>query len=479
MWWFLAGALLGGIGVWWVHLKARRENVRLDEEKQMLQQEKQIVVEFMHNLVEAMGEGVDRKELFNRIVKAATLSTGAMSAAVFQRGEDDSLRGAAMQGLFPPQKKQAKSQASAPATRARLIERIFRSESYALGEGLMGAVAESGKAILIEDAERDTRVYQHEDASLRVRSIIAAPIMFRRRVLGVLAVVNPADGMAFNQTDFSLVQSLADQAAMVIQNSDLIHLQIEKNKMDFDLTLASSIQGMLLPASFPKTRHLEIDACYQPAQKIGGDLYDILSLEDGRYGFAIADVSGKGVPASLLMTICQTNFRHYARRFDSPAEVLRALNAEIAGEIRQDMFVTMTYVIVDTEREELTFSRAGHELPLLLQKDPFNGGFNAQMLQTEGMAVGMVPPEVFDAVLVDKTVPFRPGDILVLYTDGVTEAANREGAEFSSARLADVVSSLRDRSAHGLNQGIIASVERFGGTTDLLDDLTLIAVKRL
>ncbi|MGF1483439.1 MAG: SpoIIE family protein phosphatase [Opitutales bacterium] len=479
MWWFLFGALVGGLCIWWFGLKLRRDNVRLDEEKQMLQQEKQIVVEFMHNLVEAMGEGVSRQELFNRIVKAATLSTGALSAAVFQRNDDDILRGVAMQGLFPPQKKPDDSNKPGPGTRSRMIERIFRSETYALGEGLIGTVAETGLAVLIEDAEHDPRVFQNEDASLRIRSIIVAPIMFRRRVLGVLAVVNPADGMDFNQTDFSLVQSLADQAAMVIQNSDLVHLQIEKNKMDFDLTLASSIQGMLLPATFPKTESLEIDACYQPAQKIGGDLYDILTLEDGRYGFAIADVSGKGVPASLMMTICQTNFRHYARRYDSPAEVLRALNEEISGEIRQDMFITMTYVIVDTQREELTLSRAGHELPMLLQKDPYNGSFKVQMVQTEGMAVGMVPPDVFDAVLVDKTVPFRSGDILILYTDGVTEAANREGAEFSSARLADVVSSLRDRSAHGLNQGIISSVERFGGTSNLMDDLTLIAVKRL
>ncbi len=473
---FLAGAALGAFLVWLLYLSARRECVRLDEERQHLQQEKQIVVEFMHNLVEAIGEGVGRQELFQRIVHAAILSTGALSACVFERVGQDKLQGVAVEGLFPPQRALPEPSREKLATRTKFIEQVLKSEVYEMGEGLIGSVAKTAKAQLIEDATKDPRVVHHDDPALTVRSIIVAPVMFRKKVLGVLAVANPADGLAFNETDYSLVQSLAEQAAMAIHNADFMQLQIEKNKIDFDLSLASSVQGLLLPRTFPELSALDIDACYRPAQKVGGDLYDVMRIDEHRVGFAIADVSGKGVSASLLMAICQTNLRHFARQYESPADVLRAINREMSGEIRQDMFITIIYAIVDTAKNEITLARAGHELPLLLREGE-SGKLALRAVGSEGMALGMVPGELFDVIIADKTVPFVPGDIFVLYTDGVTETVNEEGTEFSSARLAEVVKNLRERPAREINQGILTSVERFAGTLRPADDFTLIAVK--
>lgn len=474
---FLLGIACGAGAIWFLYLSSRRENVKLDEEKQLLQQEKQIVVEFMHNLVEAIGAGVGRAELFQRIVHAAILSTGALSACVFEKEGNNKLRGVAVEGLFPPQKPLPEKTKKKIATRAKFIEQVLKSESFDMGEGLVGSVARSGKAVLVEDAVKDPRVVQHEDSSLVVRSIIVAPIMFRENVLGVLAVANPADGLAFNQTDFSLVQSLAEQAAMAIHNADLMKVQIEKNKLDFDLNMASSIQSMLLPREFPAELSLDIDAFYRPAQKIGGDLYDIFPIDDHRVALAIADVSGKGVPAALLMAICQTNLRHFARQCDTPAEVLRAMNKAMSGEIRQDMFITLICAVIDTRKDEITFARAGHELLLHMTQDPESGEFSTNTVGAQGMAVGMVPPEIFDEMIVDKTIPFKKDDIIVLYTDGVTEAANEDGTEYSENRLRDVVTTLRDRSARELNEWIVSSVERYTGENQFMDDLTLISVK--
>jgi len=475
---FILGLLLGSLGGFlFYRLSVRRQRQKLEEDIQMLQQEKQIVVEFMHNLVEAIGDGVNRDELFQRIVHAAILSTGALSACVFER-KGNELRGVAVEGLFPPQRPLPESSAEKISTRAKFIEGILRSEVFTVGEGVIGSVAKSGKALLIEDAKSDPRVVQHADPSLQVRSLVVAPIPFREEVLGVLAVANPADGLAFNETDFSLIESLAEQAGLAIHNSDLMQVQMDKQKLDFDIAMASSIQGMILPSVFPQMPGLDIDAFYRPAQKIGGDLYDVFKVDDNRVGFAIADVSGKGVPASLLMAICQTNLRHFAREFDSPAEILRQMNREMTPEMRQDMFITLIYAVLDVKKGELTMARAGHELLLLVHNDPkANGDARTELVGAEGMAIGMVPSEIFDMVIEDRVIPFGPGDTAVFYTDGITEASNREGAEFSDKRLSEVALSLRERGAKAINEGVVSTVERFTGGSMFMDDLTLITVK--
>ncbi len=473
---FLLGLALGAGSLWLLFLASRRQIVRLREEKQMLQQEKQIVVEFMHNLVEDIGEGMSREQLFKSMVHAAILSTNALSACVFNRTSDDKLQGVAVEGLFPPQKELPKTSTDKLSTRAKFIEQVLKSEVYEMGEGIIGSVAKSGKPVLIEDATQDPRVVQHTDSSLMVRSLIVAPITFRKELIGVLAVANPSDGMAFTETDFSLVESIAEQAGMAIHNADLMKIQIEKNKLDFDISMASSIQGMILPKKFPEIEGLDIAALYRPAQKIGGDLYDVFELESGKLGIAVADVSGKGIPASLLMAICQTNLRRFAKEFECPGEVLKALNREVGPEMRQDMFVTFVYGIIDPVAKTLTLARAGHELPLLLHHNK-NGEVVVNPVGSEGMAIGMVPPELFDMIIEVKTVPFNSRDIVVFFTDGITEAANRDGVEFSDLRLRETIKTLRERSATELNDGIVSSVERFTGSSVFADDLTLMTVR--
>jgi len=476
---FVLGLLVGGLTGWLCFRTVlRRQRDWLEEDIELLQQEKQIVVEFMHNLVEAIGDGVDRSELFKRIVHAAILSTGALSACVFERSADGKLRGVAVEGLFPPQRPIPPGTKNEYSTRTRFIESILRSEVFALGEGVIGSVAESGKAVLIENAGADPRVVQHDDPSLQVRSLVVAPIPFRSEILGVLAVANPADGLAFNQTDFSLIESLAEQAGLAVHNADLMQVQMDKQRLDFDIEMASSIQNMILPKKFPATQGLEIDAFYRPSQKIGGDLYDVFELDEHRIALAIADVSGKGVSASLLMAICQTHLRHFARTIDSPAEILRRLNREMGPEMRQDMFITLIFAIADLRRDTLTMARAGHELLLMVHGDS-NGGASGELIGSEGMALGMVPSSIFDTVIVDRVVPFRAGDTAVFYTDGVTEAINRNGVEYSGGRLQELVCALSDHSAREVNRSIVAAVEQFTGGDTFIDDLTLLTVRRV
>ena len=193
----------------------------------------------------------------------------------------------------------------------------------------------------------------------------------------------------------------------------------------------------------------------------------------------MADVSGKGMPASLLMAICRTNLQQIAPRHDSPARVLSAGEPRHGRGVCRGMFITIIYAMVDVAENTVTFARAGHELPLFSRRDPATGQPLSEFVGSEGMPVGMVDPAMFDSVIADQTVPFVPGDSLVLYTDGVTEAANDEDKEFSGSRLADALRELRNRSAGEITDGILDHVRRFSGQDHHRDDLTLVTVKRV
>ena len=475
---FLLGALLGLLAGLWQLRRARREAEQFAEDRQLVQQEKQIVVDFMHDMVEALGENLSRNELLQRIVHAAILSTGALSACLFERTPQGTLRGAAVEGLFPPQRPLPESLRHKATTRARFLEQILRSEEFPADEGIVGLVAATGQALLIADAATDERVVKHDDPALKVNSLIAAPVVFRGESYGVLCVVNPADGLPFNENDFSLVRSLAEQAGMAVHNQGLLRFQLEKRQLDLDLALARSIQQLLLPHEAPVISGLALDTRYRAAQQVSGDLYDLIPLAGGRLGVAVADVSGKGLAASLLMAICRTNLRQLAQHHDSPAAVLTEVNRAMSGEMRQGMFITMIYAIVDPARSEICFARAGHELPLLL-RGAASGGGCPEYLDSEGMPVGLVPTEAFQPVLEEKRVPFVGGDVFVLYTDGLTEAPNAAGQEFSGARLADMVRNLGARLPAAINDGIIEAVQRFTGQEQHHDDFTLVTIRRI
>lgn len=474
---FLVVAVAILIYFYWRASVAQKALRTARDETFLLKQERQMVIEFMHNMVEAMGEGTRREDLFERITHAAVKSTGALTAAVFENVDGQLLRCAAIEGLFPPHRPLSSDVIGSMRTRTKFVEEILRSESFPIGEGVVGGVAQRRKGILIRDAFADHRIFQHSDEALQVYSVIAAPILFRNELIGVLCVANPANRQPFTDVDFSLVENLAEHAGMALHNSANIHSLLEKNKLDVDITLAANIQRLLLPRSFPDLKQLDIAATYILAQKVGGDLYNVVQIDDHRIGVAIADVSGKGIPGSLMMAITQTHLRHFAMRMQSPSEVLLAMNEELmSAGMRKEMFITFVYAIIDTEAGTLTLARAGHELPLIVRRQA-EAESVVERVDSPGMALGMVDNRIFGRTLKDVSVPFLPGDTLFLYTDGITETANTDGKEFSYARLADILQTEVGTSAQDLNDTILDQVARFCERDHYDDDLTMVTVR--
>lgn len=479
IWPLLIGLVVGALLVFVPLAAARRREDRVEEENQRLAEDRRRLLDFMHLMAEALGEGAGAQALRQRIVHASILCTGALSACIFERTERNTMRGVAVEGLFPPHRPLAQSAEEKPLTRAKFIERVLKSEEFPIGEGIVGRVARTGRGELLADAAADARVVKHHDPALAVRSVIAVPLVFRDRFFGVLAVTNPAGDRPFSEADYVLMKSLAEQAALALHNAEFLHLQIERRQLDLDLSLASGIQQMLLPQQSVALAGLDFDARYTPAQKVGGDLYDIFVLSESRLGVVVADVSGKGIPASLLMAICRTHFRQIVPRHRSPAEVLRELNRTLLADIQGGLYVTMLYAVIDVAQQEVTFARAGHELPLFARRDRATGTHRVDYVGSEGMPLGLVPDDIFAEAIADCTEPFRSGEVLVLYSDGLTEAPNEEGKEFSGARLADAVRAAYARPAREMNDGILDALRRFTGEAPARDDFTLVTVKRV
>ncbi len=475
---FTAGLL---IGILLLLVYRKREFVKraaLEDEKFRLEQEKEIVVDFMHNLAVAIGEGVARKDLYQRIAHTAVITTGAMSACVYEKLSNGRLQGVAIEGLFPPQRALRERMGESEEPRVRFLERVLSSEILEEGEGIVGEVAKTGKPVFVEDARNDPRIIKHTDPSLYVRSMVFSPLVHNEKVLGVLAVSNPSNGLSFSEMDHSLVNSLAEQAALAINNSDAMNLRFAKSRMDSDLSLAKNVQELFLTQKFPNCKGLEVDAIYLPSLQVGGDFYDFYKLTSNKFAVSIADVSGKGVPASLLMALCQTHLRHLVTKNRTPSEVLSRLNLELEKRIRDDMFITLFLAIIDTQKDLISYARAGHE-PALLGTTSGEENHLVKKLHGRGMALGMVPSELFDEMIEDCEFPFKENDTLVLYTDGVTEAANAEKQEFGIERLSSFLASNSKNSAKSLNKNLVRFLNEFSSVETERDDVTLLTVKRI
>ena len=225
MFWLpLIGFVLGALALLpWLR-RARRAADWAVEESQRFGQDRERLLEFMHLMTEALGEGLSRPELQQRIVHAAIVCTDALSACLFERTGHGTMRGAAVEGLFPPHRPLSAEAKAKLGTRAKFIEEVLKSEEFPVGEGIVGRVAATGRGELLADAVADSRIVKHDDPALAVRSVIAVPLAFRGRSFGVLAVTNPAGDRPFTAAEFSLIESLAEQAALALHNAEVLQI---------------------------------------------------------------------------------------------------------------------------------------------------------------------------------------------------------------------------------------------------------------
>ena len=239
--------------------------------------------------------------------------------------------------------------------------------------------------------------------------------------------------------------------------------------------VARRAQEQMLPDKPPIVPGVEIAAVCQPAREVGGDLFDFLQLPNGRIGIVVADVSGKGVPAALYMTLTKGLLASVAETTSDPAEIVREVNRHLYVACKRKMFVTLLLGVVDPQSRTFAYVRAGHNPPV------WRNGTNGEttLLGARGIGLGLTSGELFDRTLELEEIVLRPSDLLLLYSDGISEAMNEAREEYGETRLKDVASRADGMSAEKVKDLILADVRSFLGRTPPQDDQTLVVVRVL
>ncbi|GMV98467.1 MAG: hypothetical protein AMXMBFR83_28170 [Phycisphaerae bacterium] len=284
--------------------------------------------------------------------------------------------------------------------------------------------------------------------------------------MGVLRVYT-GEIHVFSPFEEALLRAVAAQAAAAVINARLLAEAIEAERYARQIAYAGEVQRRMIPSAPPVLPNLEIGAVYRPTYRVGGDLYDFILLPKGNLGIVIADVSGKGVPASLLMASLRSALRVYAYFTYDIDRILSEVNRHVCRETTTGEFVTGFYGVVTPDGRRLTYCNAGHDPPLRLR----NGRIDR--LTRGGMALGVDCTAVFEREVLD----LKPGDVLLFYTDGAVEALNFNDERFGRERLEESLIRHADQPAQHAAQNILWDIRRFRGLADRTDDVTLVVMK--
>ena len=347
------------------------------------------------------------------------------------------------------------------------LEEKFRLK---MGEGIAGSVAASGKPEIVNDPQNDARFAKRFDKSTGfvTRAILCVPMKARGKVIGVLQAINPLQREGFSLGDLELFETFADQAAIAIENAQLHGEIVKQEKAKQALKIAHEIQQNFLPDLANHKFGIDLCALSLPAFDVGGDLYDVIALDRDRVGDVLGDVSGKGVPAALYMVRAMSEYRFLAPQAKDPAELLTALNARLAVNSPFGMFLTMICLLIDRNTNTVQYSSAGH-LPILLRKAA--DGKTEILKGAQSPPLGLMPETAFFL----NTVHLESGDALFLYTDGVVEARDKNGKEYTIERLAECAKGEAD-SATAYSERIFEEVRKFTTGADQHDDITALTV---
>lgn len=325
----------------------------------------------------------------------------------------------------------------------------------------------SGRVVYVEDVATDTRIqYPAEARRLGIVSMLTTGLIYRGQPVGVIRVYTDRR-RRFRKAQRDLLRAVAYQAATAIVHAQLAEERLRNAETQRQLALAGELQQRMIRLAPPHHRGLQTALAFHPTYEVAGDFCDFLTLADGRLAVLVADVAGKGLPASLLMSSVRGALRAIAETCRGPGELLTRLNHLVYRDTLPSEFLTMLLVAVDAEARRLTYANAGHE-PLLLLRDG-----QVQVAEGADLVLGIRPAEVYH----EHELPLSAGDFLLLYTDGVIEARDFSGHEFGRDRLWESLRNYGSLAPEQVLNNIVWDIRRFVGLADQSDDITLVGVR--
>jgi sigma-B regulation protein RsbU (phosphoserine phosphatase) len=453
----------------------RRKTQRIRLKFNNLEREEQRMFAFLHDLGLAI-ENEPSPSLLSRIIvdgidKVVTARGGAI---YFINTENNFLNPSYISEECPPLIGIPVEIRKKAERNPRALESHLRLSRVAVDEGILGHCLSAGEPIHVKDVKshpsfRDAFTRYTDDVSA-----LLAPLRHANRDLGVLVVARRHEDGSFTANDFAVFRSAAEQSSFAIGNARIHREANEKRVIEEELKNAREVQRILLPQQDPVLTGFRISGTNLPARIISGDYYDYIDLGGQKLGIAIADVSGKGVPAGLLMAMCRSVLRSFASAAVSPSTVMAAVNRQLFPDIREDMFISMTYSVLDATTGKLTLSRAGHEPALFFRRETGK----VERLRSPGLALGIDSGAVFERVTRDQEVELKSGDCVLFYTDGVKEAVDTQEEEFGMERMCEAFRMAAPLGAEAVLTHMQEELKHYSREGPQMDDITLVAIEK-
>jgi len=335
-----------------------------------------------------------------------------------------------------------------------------------IGQGLAGWAAQTQKSLIVPNVKEDPR---YIEARVETQSGMVVPIMTNQRIIGVFSIEsNELD--AYDEDDLELLDAFASLAAISIERARQHNEILEKRKLEEEISIARRIQKTFLPNRNPQMPGFDISGINIPSEKVGGDYYDFIPIIENQVGIAIGDVSGKGIPAALIMASFRASLIAEIRNNYAIRSIMFKVNNLLFESTESDIYVTAVYGVLDTKNKIFTFTNGGHNAPIFRHVDG-----RMEYLLEGGVALGTFENSKYE----ERPLGLIPGDIIVFYTDGVTEAKNEKEEEFGTKRLKQVINDSCYLSAPEIQNNIYQAVKDFTGNLPQADDLTMIVIKVL
>ncbi|KPJ66281.1 hypothetical protein AMJ44_08605 [candidate division WOR-1 bacterium DG_54_3] len=335
-----------------------------------------------------------------------------------------------------------------------------------IGQGLAGWAAQTQKSLIVPNVKEDAR---YIEARVETRSGMAVPIISNQRTIGVFSLESN-ELNAYEGDDLELLDAFASLAAISIERAREHEEILEKRKLEEELSIARGIQKTFLPDKHPKIPGFDISGINISSETVGGDYYDFIPIIENQVGIAIGDVSGKGIPAALIMASFRASLIAEIRNNYAIRSIMFKVNNLLFESTEPDIFVTAVYGVLDTKNRIFTFANGGHNAPIFRHADG-----KMEYLIEGGMTLGTFENSEYEV----RPLSLSSGDIIVLYTDGVTEAKNEKEEEFGTKRLKQVINDSHRLSAAQIQENIYKAVKDFAGNLPQADDLTMIVIKVL
>jgi serine phosphatase RsbU (regulator of sigma subunit) len=409
----------------------------------------------LYQLTQAFNSTLDLDEVLNRVMDEVIAATGAERGFVMLQEPERGLVFRVARGID---------------------QTTIEDPQFEISRSVVERVASEGKPVLTSDAQLDERFNIRQSVlSLRLRSILCIPLVFKEKVTGVIYVDNRLQAGIFTQSDLELLNAIASSAAIAIENARLYQVAVEKGRIERELQMARRVQSSLLPSTTPKVAGWEFATLWKPAREVGGDYYDFIHCRNGQIGVVIGDVTDKGMPAALFMASTRSIFRASIYNASTAAEGVSVSNRLVCDESSDALFVTLFFVRFDPLTGEGTYVNAGHNPPLLCYHLANTDQDEVAPLERTGIPIGVNRSSAYE----QRNLHLNPGDFLVLYTDGVTEANNPLGEMLGIERLQKIVFHNRKKAAQQIVVGLVNAINEFIGDAPPFDDITVVVVKRI